>query len=81
MRTEVPLDQIVSLAFTASTLNPKKVVNVVLPGSTGMSGGTSIVNLDQATLQAIAKDVEGDGILAKKNIPPSPNAQLLPAGE
>lgn len=81
MRTEVPLPQIVSLAFTASTLNPKKVVNVVLPGSTGTVGGTSIVNLNQATMQAIAKDLEGDGILSKKNIPPSPNAQLMPAGE
>lgn len=81
MRTEVPLEQVVSLAFTASTLNPKKVVNVVLPGSNGMAGGTSIVNLNQTTLQAIAKDLEPDGILGKKNIPPSPNAQLLPAGE
>jgi polyisoprenyl-teichoic acid--peptidoglycan teichoic acid transferase len=81
LRTEVPLEQIVSLAFTASTLNPKKVVNIVLPGSTGTAGGTSIVNLNQTTLQAIAKDLEGDGILGKKNIPPSPNAQLLPSGE
>lgn len=81
LRTEVPLEQIVRLAFTASTLNPKKVVNIVLPGSTGTAGGTSIVNLNQTTLQAIAKDLEGDGILGKKNIPPSPNAQLLPSGE
>lgn len=81
MRTEVPLDQVIRLAFTASTLNSKKVANIVLPGSTGMAGGTSIVNLNQTTLQAVAKDLEPDGILGKKNIPPSPNAQLLPSGE
>ena len=80
IRTDVPLEQIMSLAFTASTLNPKKVVNVVLPGGTGMAGdGTSIVNLDQTTLQAIAADLKGDGLLGKKNIPPSPNADLIPA--
>jgi len=79
IRTDVPLEQIMSLAFTASTLNPKKVVNIVLPGGTGMAGGTSIVTLDQTTLQAIAADLKGDGLLGKKNIPPSPNADLIPA--
>lgn len=80
IRTDVPLEQIMSLAFTASTLNPKKVVNIVLPGGTGMAGdGTSIVNLDQTMLQAIAADLQGDGLLGKKNIPASPNADLIPA--
>jgi LCP family protein required for cell wall assembly len=78
MRTDVGMDELMSLAFTASTLNPNKVANIVLPGSTGMAGGISIVNLDQAALQAIAADIQPDGLLAKKNIPPSPNAELLP---
>lgn len=77
MRTDVPLDEILRLAFTASTLNPKKVTNVVLPGGTGMAGGTSVVNLDQAALQAIAADLRDDGLLRKSSIPPSPNAPLL----
>jgi LCP family protein required for cell wall assembly len=79
MRTDLSLDEIMSLAFTASTLNPKRVVNVVLPGGTGMAGNISIVNLDQTTMQAIAADLQGDGLLGKKNIPPSPNASLLPS--
>ncbi len=77
MRTDVPLDQILRLAFTASTLNPKKVTNVVLPGGTGMAGGTSVVNLDQTALQAIARDLADDGLLTRANVPPSPNASLL----
>ena len=79
MRTDLSLDEVMSLAFTASTLNPKRVVNVVLPGGTGMAGKISIVQLDQTTMQAIAADLQGDGLLGKKNIPPSPNASLLPA--
>jgi LCP family protein required for cell wall assembly len=77
IRTDVPLDQVLRLAFTASTLNPKKVTNVVLPGGTGMAGGTSVVNLDRTALQAIAADLADDGLLSKANIPPSPNASLL----
>ncbi|MGZ8596468.1 MAG: LCP family protein, partial [Actinomycetota bacterium] len=70
MRTDLSLDEIMSLAFTASTLNPKRVVNIVLPGGTGMAGNTSIVDLDQTVVQAIAADLQGDGLLGKKNIPP-----------
>ena len=79
MHTDVGLDQLMTLAFTAATLNPNKIANVVLPGSTGMAGDISIVDLDQAVLQAISTDIQPDGLLAKKNIPPSPNAELLPA--
>lgn len=81
IRTDLTLEQIMSLAFTASTVNPKAVANVVLPGSTGMAGNISVVNLDQTWLQTIATDIQGDGLLGKKNIPPSPNAELLPAAE
>ena len=78
MRTNVSLDQIMGLAFTASTLDPKRVVNVVLPGGNRMVGETSVVDLDQTVLQAITADLQGDGLLGKKNIPPSPNTSLLP---
>jgi polyisoprenyl-teichoic acid--peptidoglycan teichoic acid transferase len=76
VRTDVPLDQVMNLAFTASVLNAKKVQNMVVPGSTGMAGNESIVNLDQAALQAIANDMKPDGIVSPKNVPPSPNASL-----
>ncbi len=77
-RTDVPLDELMALAFTGSTLNPKRIVNVVLPGGTGFVGQTSVVNLDQAVLQTLSADLANDGLLQKKNIPPSPTADLMP---
>jgi polyisoprenyl-teichoic acid--peptidoglycan teichoic acid transferase len=76
-QSDVPLDELMSLAFTATTVNPKRVVNIVLPGSVGMSGTASIVNLNQTELQTISRDLESDGLLKRANIPPSPNEQLL----
>jgi hypothetical protein len=52
-------------------------VNIVLPGSVGMSGTASIVTLNQTELQTISRDLESDGLLKRANIPPSPNEQLL----
>jgi polyisoprenyl-teichoic acid--peptidoglycan teichoic acid transferase len=74
-QTTVALDDLMDLAFTATTISPKRVVNAVLPGGVGMIGTTSVVNLDQDVVQAISKDLEKDGILKAANIPPSPNAQ------
>lgn len=76
LQTDVPIDQLLSLAFTASTINPKHVVNVVVPGSISMSGNQSIVNISSAG-SAIFEDLAKDGVLSKKNIPPSPNQSLL----
>lgn len=76
-QTDVPLDELLTLAFTASTINHKRVVNVVVPGSVGMSGNISIVSLNQTTLDAISNDLANDGLLKKANIPPSPNASLV----
>jgi len=73
-RNEVPLDQVMSLAFTASILNANKVQNMVAPGGTGMVGNVSVVNLDMSALQAIANDMKDDAVVSKKNLPPSPNA-------
>jgi polyisoprenyl-teichoic acid--peptidoglycan teichoic acid transferase len=77
VRTDVGLDQVMSLAFTSSTLNPKRTQNMVLPGTTGMAGGLSVVNLDQAALTAISNDLKDDGYVGKKNVPASPNAELI----
>jgi len=76
-RTNLALDQLMTLAFTGANLNARKVTNVVLPGGLGMVGTESVVNLDQAVLDAISKDIGNDGILGKKNIPASPNADLV----
>jgi LCP family protein required for cell wall assembly len=76
--TAVPLDELMSLAFTCTTLNAKHIANAVVPGGVGMVGDTSVVNLDQATLQTLSADLADDGLLQKKNVPVSPNASLLP---
>jgi LCP family protein required for cell wall assembly len=76
-QTAVPLDELLNLAFTGTAINPKRVVNIVTPGSSGTVGGLSVVNLDQAALEAISADLADDGLLKKGNIPPSPNAPLL----
>jgi hypothetical protein len=44
-------------------------------------GTTSVVNLNQTALQTISADLLRDGLLKPANIPPSPNAQLLPDEE
>ena len=76
VRTDVPMDQVMSLAFTSTALNLKKAQNMVLPGSTATVNGTSIVALDEAALAAISNDLKDDGYVTKKNVPPSPNAPL-----
>jgi hypothetical protein len=70
------LDEVLSLAFTVSTVNPKYVENMVVPGTAGMNGDTSIVNLT-SDAETIFADMRNDGLVLKKNIPPSPNATLL----
>jgi anionic cell wall polymer biosynthesis LytR-Cps2A-Psr (LCP) family protein len=72
--TEMPLSEIMGLAYTASKVPSKKVQNVVLPGGTGMIGGMSVVTLDMARARAIVADAEKDGVLVRKNVPPSPTA-------
>ena len=72
--TEMPLSEILPLAFTASKIPVKNVQNVVLPGGTGMVGSLSVVFLDNAKKAAIFADVKKDAILLKKNVPPSPTA-------
>jgi LCP family protein required for cell wall assembly len=76
LQTDVPIDELLSLAFTASTINPKHVVNVVVPGTIAMSGNQSVVNLTSQA-QMIFDDLKNDGLVSKKNIPPSPNRSLL----
>jgi LCP family protein required for cell wall assembly len=80
-QTEVPLDELVTLAFTGTTLNPKRVVNIVVPGSNAMLGGIAVVQLDQAALETISRDIANDGLVSTKNAPPSPNADLLPSDD
>ena len=74
IETEIPLSEMMALAFTASGVSTKKVQNVVLPGGTGMAGSLSVVTLDMARARAIMADAKKDGLLSKPNVPPSPTA-------
>jgi LCP family protein required for cell wall assembly len=76
LTTDITLDQLLSLAFTTTGINPKRVENVVVPGSTGVNGESSIVIIS-AEADAIYHDMANDGLIGKNNIPPSPNASLL----
>jgi LCP family protein required for cell wall assembly len=75
--SSVPLDQVLTLAFTASMIDPDTVQNMVVPGTTASAGNMSIVQLSSEA-QGIYADMKKDGLVSKRNVPPSPNA--LPAG-
>ncbi|HKZ75953.1 MAG TPA: LCP family protein [Actinomycetota bacterium] len=72
VQTAVPLDRVLSLAFTCTTIDPERVENIVVPGTTGSAGGSSVVLLSSQA-QAIFADMQADGLVATKNLPPSPN--------
>ena len=74
--TSLSLEQVLDLAFTGTAVNANKVVNAVLPGGVAMVNGLSVVTLNEATLDAVVKDLADDGVLKKANVPPSPNADL-----
>ncbi len=74
MDTTLSLDEVMDLAFTASTVKAKRVQNLVLPGNAQTVGGLSVVLLDMGRTQAIFSDVATDAKVGKKNVPPSPTA-------
>ena len=72
MDTELSVDELVRLAFTASHLRPDRIRNVVLPGGTGSIGGLSVVTLSMSAARAIFSDAKTDGALRLGNVPRSP---------
>ena len=72
MDTDLPVDELVDLAFTASGVRFAGVRNVVLPGGTGTIGGRSVVVLSMGTARAIFADAMADGALRPANVPRSP---------
>jgi len=71
VKTTVRFDEVVQLAYTCSHINPKGVINIALPGTTGTEGTLSVVHLSSEK-DTIFADVKPDGIVSKKHIPPSP---------
>jgi LCP family protein required for cell wall assembly len=72
METDLSVEELVDLAFTASTIRFGDVRNVVLPGGTGTIGGRSVVVLSMRTARTIFADAKADGALRPGNIPRSP---------
>jgi LCP family protein required for cell wall assembly len=61
VRSDIPSDQLLQLAFTALAIPPDQVNNMVTPGTTGTVGGESIVNMDPS-VQGIFQDMKVDGL-------------------
>ena len=72
MDTDLPVDELVDLAFTASRVRRRASGTSCLPGGTGNVGGLSVVQLSMGTARAIFADAKADGALRPGNIPPSP---------
>ena len=74
VNTDLSIDELVTLGFTATNVSPKRVTNLVLMGSVGTAGSMSIVNLSSAN-QPLFKDIAADGFILQRDIP----AQAQPA--
>jgi LCP family protein required for cell wall assembly len=66
--TDLSVDELVRLGFTAIDVSPKNVTNLVLMGSVGTAGGTSIVNLSSEN-QQLFNDIARDGFIEERDIP------------
>ena len=67
VETDLPLSDLLTLAFTASALPPKRVTNLVAVGSIGTVGGLSVVNLPDP--HPMFQDVAADGYVKSGDIP------------
>ncbi len=72
MSTDLPVAELVDLAFGVTGLRTRDVRNVVLPGGTGTIGGKSVVTLAMSTARTIFADAKADGALRGGNVPRSP---------
>lgn len=72
MATDVPIGELIELAFDATQVRVEAVRNVVLPGGTATIGGSSVVTLSMSTARRIFADAKADGALRGRNVPRSP---------
>jgi polyisoprenyl-teichoic acid--peptidoglycan teichoic acid transferase len=72
IQTSLSLSELVSFGFEATQFDPKKVQNMVVPGTIGFEGPQSVVHL--ANESRLYADMAKDAIVAKRNVPPSPTA-------
>lgn len=72
--TDLPLDELLTLAFTSWEVRPARLTNLVAVGSVGTAGGASIVNLPSPN--PVFQDIADDGFILPQDIP----ADAEPAG-
>jgi LCP family protein required for cell wall assembly len=72
--TDVPLQELLALAFSSSQIKPKKTTNLVAVGGVGSAGGMSIVDLPSP--HPVFQDIAEDGYVLPKDVP----ADAAPAG-
>jgi polyisoprenyl-teichoic acid--peptidoglycan teichoic acid transferase len=72
--TDLPLDELLTLAFTSWEIRPARLTNLVAVGSIGTAGGASIVNLPSP--HPVFQDIAADGFILPGDIP----ADAEPAG-
>lgn len=72
--TDVPLQELLDLAFESSRIKPKRITNLVAVGGIGSAGGMSVVNLPSP--HPVFQDVAADGYVLPEDIP----ADAAPAG-
>ncbi|HEX5937672.1 MAG TPA: LCP family protein [Actinomycetota bacterium] len=72
--TDVPLQELLQLAFTSSRVRPKRITNLIATGGIDTAGGMSIVSLPSP--HPVFQDVAEDGYVLPEDIP----ADAAPAG-
>jgi LCP family protein required for cell wall assembly len=68
VQTTVPVDELIKLAGLAQSIPASRVTNLVAPGTPGMQGTQSIVNLSPEN-QQLWQDLAQDGYILQKAIP------------
>jgi polyisoprenyl-teichoic acid--peptidoglycan teichoic acid transferase len=72
--TDLPLTNILQLAYFSNKIPLKNVENIVFPGTTGTEGSLSVVHLNMTAVKTISNDAKPDAIVSKNHLPPSPTA-------
>jgi LCP family protein required for cell wall assembly len=62
VRTDLGLNTVIDLAFTATSIPPGNVKNLVVPGRTGSAGGASVVFISSSARRIYA-DMRKDGVV------------------
>jgi hypothetical protein len=73
LSTDLPLTNVLRLAFLCARIPPRNVQNVVLPGSVGSANGLSIVRLSPS-VRTIFRDASRSAIVRSSHRPRSPTA-------